>query len=78
MNQLGEIACSALSNGHVANIKMVEHLVDDLKVKLYADHGYLSQDLKSRLKDQGIYLINYHQKNMRSVQLCISDAYHLK
>lgn len=27
MNQFGEIACSALSNGHVANIKMVEQLV---------------------------------------------------
>ena len=26
MNQLGEIACSALSNGHMADIKMVEHL----------------------------------------------------
>jgi len=28
MNQFGEISCSALSNGHVADIKMVEQLVD--------------------------------------------------
>ena len=50
MNQSGEIACSALSNGHVADIKMVEHLVEGLEAKLYADLGYISQDLKSKLK----------------------------
>ena len=42
MNQPGEIACSALSNGHVADIKMVEHLVEGLEAKLYADRGYIS------------------------------------
>jgi len=78
MSQLGEIVCSALSNGHVADIKMVEHLVEGLEAKLYADRGYISQDLKSKLKDQGIDLMTYHRKNMRSVQLCASDAYHLK
>ena len=50
MNQSGEIACSALSNGHVTDIKMVEHLVEGLEAKLYADRGYISQDLKSKLK----------------------------
>ena len=78
MNQFGEIASSALSNGHVADIKMVEHLVDGLEAKLYADRGYIGHDLKSRLKSQGIDLITYHRKNMQSVQLCASDEYHLK
>ena len=78
MNQLGEIVCSALSNGHVADIKMVEHLVEGLEAKLYADRGYISQDLKSRLKDQGIDLITYHRKNMKFIQLQESDEYHLK
>ena len=78
MNQFGEITCSALSNGHVADIKMVEHLVEGLEAKLYADRGYISQDLKGRLKDQGVDLITYHRKNMQSVQLCESDEYHLK
>ena len=78
MNQFGEIACSALSNGHIADIKMVEHLVEGLEAKLYADRGYISQDLKSRLKDQGIDLITYHRKNMRTIQLCAQDEYHLK
>lgn len=54
---------------------MMEHFVEGLEAKLYADRGYMSQDLKSRLKAQGIDLITYHRKNMRFVQLCASDAY---
>jgi len=78
MNQFGEIACSILSNGYIADIKIVEYLVEGLEAKLYADRGYISQELKSRLKDQGVDLITYHQKNMRSVQLSALDEYHLK
>ncbi|OTG73250.1 IS982 family transposase [Acinetobacter sp. ANC 4169] len=78
MNQLGEIVCSALSNGDVASIKMVEQLVEGLQAKLYADRGYISQELKSKLKEQDIDLITYHRKNMKSVELPESDEYHLK
>ena len=68
MNQFGEIACSALSNGHVA----------DIEAKLYGDRGDISQELKIRLKDQGVDLITYHRKNMQAIQLCTSDEYHLR
>ena len=78
MNQFGEISCSALSNGHVADIKMVEQLVEGLEAKLYADRGYISQELKTRLKEQGIDLITYHRKNMQAIQLSASNEYHLK
>ena len=78
MNQFGEITCSALSNGHVADIKMVEQLVEGLEAKLYADRGYISQELKNRLNDQGVDLITYHRKNMSAVQLCPTDEYHLR
>ncbi len=78
MNQFGEIVRSAFSNGHIADIKMVEHLIEGFEAKLYGDRGYISQELKSKLKDQGIDLITYHRKNMQSVQLCASDEYHLR
>ena len=78
MNQTGNIVSTALSNGHTADIKMVEHLVEGLEERLYTDRGYISQEIKSRLKSQGIDLITYHRKNMQSVQLCASDEYHLK
>lgn len=78
MNQSGDIVSTALSNGHIADIKMVEQLVKGLKAKLYADRGYISQKLKSRLKSQNIDLITYHRKNMKFIQLSTSDEYHLK
>ncbi len=64
MNQFGEIVSSGLSNGHVADIKMVEQWAEGLQAKLYADRGYISQELKSRLKEQGIDLITYRRKKM--------------
>lgn len=69
---------TALSNGHTADIKMVEQLVEGLKAKLYADPGYISQELKSRLKLQGFDLITYHRKDMEFIPLSTSDEYHLK
>ncbi len=78
MNQFGVIVCSALSNGHVADVKMVEQLVAGTKAKLYGDRGYISQELKSRLQVQGIDLIAYHRKNIESIQLSSSDEYHLR
>lgn len=78
MNQFGEIACAALSNGDVADIKMIEQLVNCLEAKIYADRGYTSQDLKSRLKEQGNDLIIYHRKNMQVIQLSALDEYHLR
>lgn len=63
---------------HIADIKMVEQLVEGLQAKIHVDRGYISQELKSRLKDQAIDLITYHRKNMKSVQLPASDEYHLK
>lgn len=78
MNQFGKIACSALSNRHVADVKVVEQLVNGLNGKLYGDRGYVSQELKIRPQIQGIDLITYHRKNIQSIQLCASDEYHLR
>jgi len=78
MNQSREIIGTALSNGHIADIKMVEQLVEGLAAKLYADRGYISQELKSKLKDQDIDLITYHRKNVQLIHLSKEDEYHLK
>lgn len=57
---------------------MVERLVADMEPKLYGDRGYINQELKSKLKVQGIDLINCHRKNMQAIQLCASNEYHLR
>ena len=51
MNQSGDLISTALSNGHTADIKMVEQLVVGLKAKFYADRGYISHNLKQSLKE---------------------------
>ena len=78
MNQSGGIVNTVLSNGHTADIKMVEQLVKGMTAKLYADRGYISHELKSRLKDQDIDLMTYHRKNMQVIKLSKADNYHLK
>ena len=45
MNQSGGIVNTILSNGHTADIKMVEQLVQGMIAKLYADRGYISHEL---------------------------------
>lgn len=57
---------------------MVELLAKGLQAQLYADRGYISQELKSRLKEQNIDLTTYHRKNMKSIKLSASNEYHLK
>ena len=47
MSQSGKIVSTALSNEHTADIKMIEHLVEGLKTKLYAVRGY-KLSLKSK------------------------------
>lgn len=42
MNYSGNIVSRTLSNGHTADLKMVEQLVEGLTAKLYADRGYIS------------------------------------
>ncbi len=78
MNQSGELVSTALSNGHLSDVKMVEQLVAGLEAKLYADLGYISQELNSKLKGQDIDFINYHRKIMQPVQLSKEDEYHLR
>ena len=78
MNQSGDVVSTALSNGHTADIKMVEQLVKGLKAKLYADRGYISQNLRQSIKEQGVDLITYHRKNMQAVNLSKADTYNLR
>lgn len=78
MSSSGEMVRTALSNGNTADIKMVEQLVRGFKAKLYADRGYISSEIKTRLKQQDIDLITYHRKNMQAIKLSQNDEYHLK
>ncbi|EXB29665.1 transposase [Acinetobacter baumannii] len=53
-------------------------LVYQVKTSCFFSTHHISQELKIRLKDQGIDLITYHRKNMQAIQFCASDEYHLR
>lgn len=78
MNADGDIVSTELSNGHTADIKMVENLVKGFKATVYADRGYISQSLKKKLRLQKIDLVTYHKKNMKVIQLSKIDQHYLK
>ena len=59
MSQSGKIVSTALSNEHTADIKMIEHLVEGLKTKLYAVRGYISQELKIKFEESR-HLVQLH------------------
>lgn len=67
---------TVLSNGHTADIKMVEQLVVGLKAKLYADRRYISYNLKQSPKKQGIGLITYHPKDMQAKAYQLNAVQH--
>lgn len=81
MNQLGEIVCSALSNGYVADIKMVEHLVEGLEAKLYADRGFVQLQesdeyhLKQRNKIETLFSLLKGQYNLITSKARIFRAF---
>ena len=60
MDQDGEIVRTHLSNGHAADIKIVEPLINQLNAKVYADRGYISANLKAKLENIGVELITHH------------------
>lgn len=78
MNQFGEIVSTELSNGHVADIKILSELTKNLKGKVYGDRGYINLKLKEDLKQSGIDLVTYHRKNMKLIQLDEIDKHYLK
>ena len=78
MNSEGEIFNTILSNGHVADIKKIEELVDGLSAVIYGDRGYIGQQVKAKLLEKGIDLITYSRKNMQKMPLPFSDEFHLR
>lgn len=73
MNADGDMVSTALSNRHIADIKMVEDLVNGFKATVYADRSYVSHGLKEKLKLQGVDLVTNHRKNMQVIQITKID-----
>ena len=80
INDNSEIIAIKITKGNVDDRKAFEEMATkrDLKGKCYADKGYISKDLFTRLYHKGLTLITGIKRNMKSHLMPILDKILLK
>lgn len=73
VNEQGELLSFFLTAGNVDERKPVPHLMKDIFGKVFADKGYISQDLFTSLFAQGLQLITPIRKNMKNRLMTLED-----
>ena len=75
INEKGELLDVALTPGNTDDRKPLWGLVSEgsLHGNLYGDRGYISKDLRERLRERGINLVYKVRKNMKPLDLSVSD-----
>lgn len=75
INDKGEIIAIKITQGNIDDRKAFEEMAicKNLKGKCYADKGYLSKDLFTRLYQKGLTLITGIKRNMKNYLMPILD-----
>lgn len=75
INEQGEILSFCLTSGNVddRNLKVMEHLTKKMYGKLFADRGYISEKLFTRLLKNNVTLITKIKKNMKNKLVKMND-----
>lgn len=75
INDMGEIVSACLTPGNVddRDWKTISRLTKEMYGKLFADKGYLSQNLFEKLFEHNITLITKIRKNMKNKLVSFSD-----
>ena len=66
INHKGQIMALKITSGNVADSSVLDEITQHLRGKLYADKGYISQEMFSRLWQRGLHLITGIRRNMRN------------
>jgi transposase len=74
INDKGELLNVTLTPGNCDDRKPLPDLAQGLVGKLFADRGYISQDLFTRLWRRGLHLITKIKKNMKPKLVPLFDA----
>ena len=69
-----ELVSFAISKGNQHDIHFIDPLTSDLKGRIAADKGYLSNEKKENLFSRGLCLITKRRKNMQKQFLSAADA----
>lgn len=79
INERGDLLGFQVSSGNTDDRQPLWELSpDSLFGPLYGDKGYISKDLRTFLKEQGINLCYKVRKNMKPLELSVSDEVLLK
>ena len=74
LNEKGDLLDIALTPGNTDDRKPLRKFAEKLHGnRLYADRGYISKDLREELQKQGVNLVYKVRKNMKPLDLSVSD-----
>ena len=78
INEKGDILDVELTSGNTDDRKPLPKFAERLHGSLYGDRGYISKDIRQRLRGQGVNLVYKVRKNMDALDISVSDAVLLK
>ena len=78
INHTGDLLDVALTPGNIDDRKPLGTFAERLHGSLYADRGYISKDIREALRAQGVNLVYKVRKNMKPLDLSVSDEVLLK
>ena len=73
INHKGQIMALKITAGNVADSSVLDEITRHLKGKLYADKGYISHEVFTKLWQRGLHLITGIRRNMRNHLMLLGD-----
>ena len=78
INHKGQIMAVKITPGNTADSTVLDEMTRHLAGKLYADKGYIGQDLFKTLWQRGLHLITGIRRNMRNYLMPLADKIMLR
>jgi hypothetical protein len=78
INHKGQIMALKITPGNTADSTVLDEITQHLRGKLYADKGYISREVFTKLWQRGLHLITGIRRNMRNHVMLLGDKIMLR
>jgi hypothetical protein len=78
INHKGQIMALKITPGNTADSTVLDEISQHLRGKLYADKGYISREVFTKLWQRGLHLITGIRRNMRNHLMVLGDKIMLR
>jgi hypothetical protein len=78
INHKGQIMALKITPGNTADSTVLDEISQHLRGKLYADKGYISREVFTKLWQRGLHLITGIRRNMRNHLMLLGDKIMLR